>query len=41
MLLFTRKLHCSQQFERSLHVESSDPTYIQHFKLVALVVFEI
>ena len=28
-------------FDRSLHVESSDPTCMQHFTPVALTVFEI
>ena len=30
-----------KHFDRSLHVESSDPTYVQKFRLVPLTVFEI
>ena len=37
MLLFTGKLH----FDKSLHVESSDPTCIQNFRPVPYTVFEI
>ena len=28
-------------FNRSLHIESSDPTYVQNFRPVPLTVFEI
>ena len=41
MLLFTGKLHCLQTFYRSLHVESSDPTFVQNFRPVPLMVFEV
>ena len=34
LLLFTHKLHCLQTFDRSLHVESLDPTYVQNFRSV-------
>ena len=37
LLLFTRKL----QFDRSLHAGSSDPTCVQNFRPVPLMVFEI
>ena len=37
LLLFTHKLH----FDRSLHIESSDPTYVQNFRPVTLTFFEI
>ena len=30
-----------EHFDRSLHVGSSDPTYIQNFRPVPLMVFEI
>ena len=30
-----------QHFDRSLHVESSDPACVQHFRPVPLTVFEI
>ena len=41
LLLFTRKLHCLQTFDRSLHVGSSDPTCVQKFRPAPLTVFEI
>ena len=41
LLLFTRKLHCYKHFDRSLHVKSSDPTCVQNFRPVPLMVFEI
>ena len=40
-LLFTYKLHCLQTFDRSLHVGSLDPTCVQNFRPVPLMVFEI
>ena len=40
-MLFTRRLHCLQTFERSLHVGASDPTCVQKFRPVPLTVFEI
>ena len=41
LLLFTRKLHCLQNFGRSLHIESSNPTFVQNFRPVPIMVFEI
>ena len=39
LLFFTRKLNC--YFDKSLHVQLSDPTCLQKFRPVPLTVFEI
>ena len=41
LLLFTRKLHCLQTFDRSLNVELLNPTCVQNFRPVPLMDFEI
>ena len=41
LLLFTCKVHCLQNFGRSLHIESLHPTQVQNFRPVSLTVFEI
>ena len=41
LLLFTRKLHCLQTFDRSLHIWVLDPTCVQNFRPVALTVFKM
>ena len=41
LLLFTRNYIVYKHFDKSLHVESSDPTCVQNFRPVTLTVFEI
>ena len=40
-MLFIRKVHFCNHFDRLLHIESSEATCVQNFRLKPLTVFDI